>query len=118
RSRTRSRLATVSDRTPALRRPPRANGLGAGERLPSSTMKTRGVIGATAGAAAFAAAGILGGAPPLTLARLVVLGAAAAVAALYDITQRRIPNRVVLPSSACCAGLALGAGITPLALSI
>jgi leader peptidase (prepilin peptidase)/N-methyltransferase len=49
------------------------------------------------------------------LARLVVLGSALAVAALYDLAQRRIPNRLVLPAAGVCAALTLAAGV-PLAL--
>jgi leader peptidase (prepilin peptidase) / N-methyltransferase len=73
-------------------------------------MTTRAFITATAGGATFASAGLLGSTSPPTLARLALLGAALAAAAFYDLTQRRIPNRIVLPASAACAALALAAG--------
>jgi leader peptidase (prepilin peptidase) / N-methyltransferase len=73
-------------------------------------MRTRATIAATTGAAAFSTAGLLGQTGSLTLARLSLLGAALACAAIYDLNQRRILNRVVLPASAGCAALALAAG--------
>ena len=78
-------------------------------------MTTRALIAATAGSATFASAGLLASTSPLTLARLAVLGGALAAAALYDLTQRRIPNRIVLPAAAACAALTLAAG-APLSL--
>jgi leader peptidase (prepilin peptidase)/N-methyltransferase len=73
------------------------------------------LIAATAGSATFASAGLLGSTIALTLARLAVLGAALAAASFYDLTQRRIPNRIVLPAAAACAALTLAAG-APLSL--
>ena len=73
-------------------------------------MKARALVTAAAGGAAFAGAGLFSSASPLTLARLVVLGGALAAAALYDLAQRRIPNRLVLPAAAACAALTLSAG--------
>jgi leader peptidase (prepilin peptidase)/N-methyltransferase len=78
-------------------------------------MTTRALIVATAGGVTFASAGLLVSTSPLTLARLALLGAALAPAALYDLTQRRIPNRIVLPAAAACAALTLAAG-APLSL--
>jgi leader peptidase (prepilin peptidase)/N-methyltransferase len=78
-------------------------------------MTTRALIGATVGAVAFVGVGVLAHAGPLTLARLAILGAALAAAAFFDLTQRRIPNRVVLPAGATCAALTLTAG-APLSL--
>ena len=73
-------------------------------------MTKRTLIAATAGSATFASAGLLSSTSPLTLARLAVLGAALAAASFYDLTQRRIPNRIVLPGAAACAALTLAAG--------
>jgi leader peptidase (prepilin peptidase)/N-methyltransferase len=73
-------------------------------------------IGAAAGAAGFTVAGMLGDAGALTLVRLTLLGAALASAAIYDLEQRRIPNRLILPASAACAALALASGAQLFAL--
>jgi leader peptidase (prepilin peptidase) / N-methyltransferase len=78
-------------------------------------MTTRALIAATAGSATFPRAGLLATTSPLTLTRLAVLGAALAAASLYDLTQRRIPNRIVLPAASACAALTLTAG-APLSL--
>ena len=43
------------------------------------------------------------------------VGAALFAVALFDLVQRRIPNRIVLPAAAACAVLTLAAG-TPLSL--
>jgi leader peptidase (prepilin peptidase)/N-methyltransferase len=73
------------------------------------------LIVAVAGCATFAGAALLATTSPLTLARLALLGGALAAAALYDLTQRRIPNRIVLPAATACAALTLAAG-APLSL--
>jgi leader peptidase (prepilin peptidase)/N-methyltransferase len=78
-------------------------------------MTTRALIAATAGGAAFASVGALANAGPLALARLTVVGAALFAVAFFDLTQRRIPNRIVLPAAATCAALTLAAG-APLSL--
>jgi leader peptidase (prepilin peptidase) / N-methyltransferase len=78
-------------------------------------MTTRTLLAATAGGTTFAIAGLVVGMTPLTLARLTVLGAALAAAALDDLTQRRVPNRIVLPAAATCGALTLAAG-APLSL--
>lgn len=78
-------------------------------------MTTRALIAATAGGATFASVGVLAHAGPLALARLAVLGAALAAAAFFDLAQRRIPNRIVLPAAATCAALTLAGG-APLSL--
>jgi leader peptidase (prepilin peptidase)/N-methyltransferase len=80
-------------------------------------MTKRAVIAATAGIATFASAGLLAATSPLTLARLAVLGGALAAASYYDLTQRRIPNRVVLPAAAACGALTFAAG-QPLSLLV
>jgi leader peptidase (prepilin peptidase) / N-methyltransferase len=78
-------------------------------------MTERTLTAATAGCASFASAGLLASTSPLTLARLAVLGGALAAVSFYDLTQRRIPNRIVLPAAAVCAALTLAAG-APLSL--
>jgi Flp pilus assembly protein protease CpaA len=78
-------------------------------------MKTRALLTAAAGGAAFAGAGLFSSPSGLTLASLVVLGGALAAAALYDLAQRRISNRLVLPTACMCAALTLAAG-APLSL--
>ena len=78
-------------------------------------MTTRALVTATAGAATFASVGVLGDARPLALARVTLLGAALFAVAFFDLTQRRIPNRIVLPAAATCAALTLAAG-APLSL--
>ena len=78
-------------------------------------MTIRALIAATVGAVAFVGVGVLAHAGPLALARLAVLGAALAAAALFDLTQRRIPNRIILPAAATCAALTSAAG-APLSL--
>jgi leader peptidase (prepilin peptidase)/N-methyltransferase len=74
-------------------------------------MTKRTLIAATAGSATFASAGLLATTSALTLARLAVLGGGLAAASFYDLTQRRIPNRIVLPAAAACAALTLTAGV-------
>jgi leader peptidase (prepilin peptidase)/N-methyltransferase len=78
-------------------------------------MTRRALIAATIGGATFASVGVFAHAGPLALARLAVLGTALVSAALFDLTQRRIPNRIVLPAAATCAALTLAAG-APLSL--
>lgn len=78
-------------------------------------MTRRALIAASAGAATFASVVVLAHAGPLALARLAVLGAALVSAAYFDLAQRRIPNRIVLPAAAACAALTLAAG-APLSL--
>jgi len=78
-------------------------------------MTTRALIAATIGGATFASVGVLAHAGPIALGRLAVLGAALLSAALFDLAQRRIPNRIVLPAAATCAALTLAAG-APLSL--
>jgi leader peptidase (prepilin peptidase)/N-methyltransferase len=67
---------------------------------------------ALVGALAFLAGGAAHGAPPLVLAQLSLAGAALTAAAAADLTERRIPNRLVLPATAACATLALAAGVS------
>ena len=78
-------------------------------------MSRRALIAATIGGATFASVGVLAHAGPLALARHAVLGAALGTTAFFDLLQRRIPNRIVLPAAAICAALTLVAG-APLSL--
>ena len=78
-------------------------------------MTKRTLIATAAGSATFASVGLSASTSPLTLARLAVLGGALAAASYYDLMQRRIPNRIVLPAAAACAALTLAAG-APLSL--
>jgi leader peptidase (prepilin peptidase)/N-methyltransferase len=80
-------------------------------------MTTRALIAATVGGAAFASVGVLAHAGSLALARLTVLGFALFAAASFDLAQRRIPNRIVLPAAVACAALTLAAG-APLSLLV
>lgn len=74
-------------------------------------MTARLLIPAAVGAAAFVAAGRIAGAhDPVTLARLGVLGSALAAAAVFDLVERRIPNRLLLPAGAGCCALTLAGG--------
>ena len=50
---------------------------------------------------------------PLTVARLVILGGALGVLVAFDVRERRIPNRIVLPAAAACAALSLAQGLQP-----
>jgi leader peptidase (prepilin peptidase)/N-methyltransferase len=78
------------------------------------------VLLAIAGATLFALIGVLTDNQQLAVARLAVCGAALAAAALTDLREHRIPNRIVLPAAAVCALLAgpatLGHSLSALAL--
>lgn len=49
----------------------------------------------------------------LAVARLLILGGALGVLALYDMRERRIPNKIVLPATAVCAMISLAEGVHP-----
>jgi leader peptidase (prepilin peptidase)/N-methyltransferase len=76
-------------------------------------MRKRAVTGAVTAGAAFVALAVEAGASLLGDVRLGLLGSALAAAALYDVYERRIPNRIVLPAIAACAALTFttGAGV-------
>lgn len=74
-------------------------------------MKRRPLILATLGAAAFVAAGVAVELPALDLARLSVFGVALGGAVAVDLTERRIPNRLVIPAAASCAALSLAGAV-------
>jgi leader peptidase (prepilin peptidase) / N-methyltransferase len=69
-------------------------------------MSHRASLFAIPGAGAFVLLGVLHGANAVALARLAVVGAALAAAAVIDLRERRIPNRIVLPAAGACAVLA------------
>jgi leader peptidase (prepilin peptidase)/N-methyltransferase len=62
---------------------------------------------AAAGGIAFAIAAAETNMDLLALTRLAVCGAALAAAAVVDLVEHRIPNRLVLPAAAACAALTL-----------
>ena len=75
-------------------------------------MRTGVAIGATIGGAVlFGAAGVHLEAAGTELARVSLLGAALGALAYIDLTQHRIPNRIVVPASAACAVLLLIEGV-------
>jgi leader peptidase (prepilin peptidase)/N-methyltransferase len=78
-------------------------------------MIRRALIAATVGTATFVSAGLIANAGVLVLTRLAIVGGALAACALFDLVQRRIPNRIVVPAAAACGALTLSAG-RPLAL--
>jgi leader peptidase (prepilin peptidase)/N-methyltransferase len=69
-------------------------------------MTGRASISGLTGAASFLLLGLLHDAAEFTLARLAIVGAALAAAAVIDLREHRIPNRIVLPAAAVCAALA------------
>lgn len=83
-------------------------------------MTRRRTLIAVTGAGAFVLLGLLHGAHGVAVVRLAVAGAALAAAAVIDMREHRIPNRIVLPAGAVCAVLAgtatLRHGLTALAL--
>lgn len=66
---------------------------------------------AAAGALPLTALGLHAGYGVLALARLVVLGAALGAFVFYDLRERRIPNRIVVPAIVACAILSAVEGI-------
>jgi leader peptidase (prepilin peptidase)/N-methyltransferase len=69
-------------------------------------MTHRATLCALGGAIAFVLLGLLHSLSTLTLVRLAVVGAALAAAAVIDLREHRIPNRIVVPAAAVCALLA------------
>jgi len=68
-------------------------------------MKRDATLGATTGMLALLAATYRDATGHLMQLRFLVLGAALGVAVISDIRERRIPNRIVLPAAAACAGV-------------
>jgi leader peptidase (prepilin peptidase)/N-methyltransferase len=59
----------------------------------------------------FGAAGIHLDAAGTELARVSILGASLGALAYWDVTEHRIPNRIVVPASTACAALLFAEGI-------
>jgi leader peptidase (prepilin peptidase) / N-methyltransferase len=75
-------------------------------------MRPGAAIGAAISAGVlFGAAGIHLDAAGTELARLSILGASLGALAYCDVTEHRIPNRIVVPASAACAALLFADGI-------
>jgi leader peptidase (prepilin peptidase)/N-methyltransferase len=79
-------------------------------------MTTRRLIAAAVGAATFALSAVVLHLSPLTLARLMLLGAALGAVVESDLGERRIPNQVVMPAVAACAAASAASGIAPFPL--
>jgi leader peptidase (prepilin peptidase)/N-methyltransferase len=69
------------------------------------------LIAAAVGTATFVSAGLVANVGVLVLTRLAIVGGALAACAVYDLVQRRIPNRIVVPAAVACAALTLAAGL-------
>ena len=62
---------------------------------------------------AFLAAGVRTGGDGIELARLVILGAALGAVVVTDLAEHRIPNRIMVPAAAACAGLLVAHAVRP-----
>ena len=80
-------------------------------------MTARRLVAAAAGATTLTLSALLLQLDPLAVARLAVLGAALGGIVDSDLTQRRIPNRTVVPAAAGCAMLSAAVGIATFALA-
>jgi leader peptidase (prepilin peptidase)/N-methyltransferase len=67
----------------------------------------------TVGALVLPLAALHVGVGPLEAAKFAILGAALGQLAVYDLLERRIPNRIVLPAAATCAALSIAEGTGP-----
>lgn len=83
-------------------------------------MTVRTFAAASAGAAIFTVVGSVGDFGPASIARLAVTGAALAAAAVWDLMDRRIPNRVTVPAALALLALwvATGAALEPIAAGL
>jgi leader peptidase (prepilin peptidase) / N-methyltransferase len=79
-------------------------------------MTTRRLLAAAAGATTVTLCALLPHLDPLAFARLALLGAALGALADSDLTERRIPNRIIVPAAAACAALTVAAGTASFAL--
>jgi leader peptidase (prepilin peptidase)/N-methyltransferase len=79
-------------------------------------MTTSRLLGVAAGAMTLMLCALLLHLDPLAVTRLSLLGAALGAAIDSDVTQRRIPNRIVVPAAAACATLTVAAGTASFAL--
>jgi leader peptidase (prepilin peptidase) / N-methyltransferase len=74
-------------------------------------MRPAAALGAAiCGGVVFGAAGIHLEAAGMELARVSILGATLAALAYSDVTEHRIPNRIVIPASVACAALLFAEG--------
>jgi leader peptidase (prepilin peptidase) / N-methyltransferase len=80
-------------------------------------MTTRRLLAAAAGATTLALCALLLQLDPLAAVRLGLLGAALGALVASDLTERRIPNRIVVPAAAACAVLSAAVGIATFALA-
>jgi leader peptidase (prepilin peptidase) / N-methyltransferase len=79
-------------------------------------MTTRRLLAAAAGATTLTLSALLVQLDPLAVARVALLGAAVGALVDSDLTERRIPNRIVVPAAAACAVLSAAVGIATFAL--
>ena len=79
-------------------------------------MTARRLIAAGAGAATFALCALVLRSSPMTLGRLALLGAALGAVLESDLSERRIPNGIVIPAGAACAAAWAVSGIALFAL--
>jgi leader peptidase (prepilin peptidase) / N-methyltransferase len=77
---------------------------------------TRRLLTTAAGATTLTLCALLLHLDPLAVARLGLLGAALGALVTSDLTERRIPNRIVVPAAAACAALSAAAGTASFAL--
>jgi Flp pilus assembly protein protease CpaA len=66
-------------------------------------VKKTAACAASAGASAVVLSAAGSGIDPLSVVRALVSGAALGAVAVYDLYERRIPNRLLLPATAACA---------------
>jgi leader peptidase (prepilin peptidase) / N-methyltransferase len=81
-------------------------------------MTAQRLIAGAGGAATFVLCSVVLHLPPLTLVRLALLGAALGAVVESDLTERRIPNRIVVAAGAACAAARVFSGMTFAALAM
>jgi len=74
------------------------------------TTTSKALAASAVGALVLPLAALRVGVGPLEAAKLVILGAALGQLAVFDLLERRIPNRIVLPAAAACAALSIAEG--------
>jgi leader peptidase (prepilin peptidase)/N-methyltransferase len=70
-------------------------------------------VAAIGGGLALLAAGVRTGGDGIELARVVILGAALGAVVATDISEHRIPNRIVVPAALVCTGLLAVEAVPP-----
>jgi leader peptidase (prepilin peptidase) / N-methyltransferase len=104
--------AQVSDDAPSPGRALDPDREGACDRGAPGAMRPSAAIGAAIGGGVlFGAAGIHLEAAGTELGRVSILGATLGALAYSDVTEHRIPNRIVVPASAACAALLVAEGV-------